>query len=80
MRIPRVCVIGAGPTGLSALIQLKQRQDEGKGPFDITCFESQPTFGGNWNLTWRTGYINAPTCRIPIGHVLLRTYPNSKTG
>jgi trimethylamine monooxygenase len=55
MAAPRICVIGAGPSGMSSLVQLKLRQDEGLGPFDITCFESQPTWGGNWNFFWRTG-------------------------
>ena len=55
MSVPKVCVIGAGPAGLSTLIQLKLRQEEGLGPFNVTCYESQPTWGGIWNLTWRTG-------------------------
>jgi trimethylamine monooxygenase len=53
--MPRICVIGAGPAGMSMLIQLKLREREGLGPFEITCFESQPTWGGVWNYTWRTG-------------------------
>ena len=53
--MPRICVIGAGPAGMSMLIQLKLREREGLGSFDITCFESQPTWGGVWNYTWRTG-------------------------
>ena len=55
MTVPRICVIGAGPAGLSTLIQIKLRQEEGHGPYDVTCYESQPIWGGIWNLTWRTG-------------------------
>ena len=55
MSIPRICIIGAGNAGMSTLIQLKFRLEEGCGPFDIVCFESQPTWGGVWNYNWRTG-------------------------
>ena len=57
MPIPRICVIGAGPAGMSMLIQLKLRQDEGHGPFQVVGFETQDTWGGVWNYTWRTGKI-----------------------
>jgi trimethylamine monooxygenase len=67
MTIPRVCVIGAGPAGMSMLIQLKFREqeasleegsrslEEGSGRLDVVAFESQPTWGGVWNYNWRTG-------------------------
>jgi trimethylamine monooxygenase len=67
MTIPRVCVIGAGPAGMSVLIQLKFREQEasleegsgslekGSGRLDVVAFESQPTWGGVWNYNWRTG-------------------------
>ncbi len=67
MSIPRVCVIGAGPAGMSMLIQLKFREQEanleegsgnlkeGFGSLDVVAFESQPTWGGVWNYSWRTG-------------------------
>jgi len=57
MAITRICVVGAGSAGMSTLIQLKFRQEEGCGPFDIVCFEIQPTWGGVWNYNWRTGLV-----------------------
>ena len=55
MAVPRIAVIGAGPSGMSAIIQLKLRMDEGLGPFEVVGFEKQETWGGVWNYTWRTG-------------------------
>lgn len=51
MAKPRVCVIGAGPGGVSALYQFT-KQDEVP---DLVCFEKQATWGGLWNFSWRTG-------------------------
>ena len=55
MAVPWFAVIGAGPSGMSAIIQLKLRMDEGLGPFVVVGFEKQETWGGVWNYTWRTG-------------------------
>ena len=59
MAVPRVCVVGAGPAGLSMLIQMKFRQEEAGsgGPFEVVCFEKQSTWGGVWNYSWRTGKL-----------------------
>ncbi|WAR18596.1 GSXL3-like protein [Mya arenaria] len=46
---PRICVIGAGPAGLSAVYQLMRFPDTS----DVVCYEKQNTWGGSWNLTWR---------------------------
>ncbi|KAL4232886.1 hypothetical protein ACF0H5_007573 [Mactra antiquata] len=47
----RVCVIGAGPSGMSVLYQFAKLR---KIP-NIVCYEKQSTWGGIWNYTWRTG-------------------------
>ena len=40
---PRVCVIGAGPSGLAAIKNLQEQ-----GLFNITVFEKNQDIGGNW--------------------------------
>src|SRR5262245_13212979 len=42
----RVCVIGAGPCGLTALKNLLQA-----GCRDVVCFEESTAIGGNWAFT-----------------------------
>ncbi|ELU10416.1 hypothetical protein CAPTEDRAFT_130323, partial [Capitella teleta] len=51
----RVAVIGAGPSGISILHAFKSAKDKGITIPDIVCFEKQNTWGGLWNITWRTG-------------------------
>ena len=51
----RVCVIGAGPSGMSALYQFKQLETKGQEIPEIVCFEKQSDWGGLWNYSWRTG-------------------------
>ena len=50
----KVCIIGAGPSGLSALRAFSTARDQGIRIPDITCFEKQNNWGGQWNFTWRT--------------------------
>lgn len=50
----RVCIVGAGPSGMSALGMFKQLKGQGE-PCEVTCYEKQDAPGGLWNLTWRTG-------------------------
>ncbi|XP_069131059.1 trimethylamine monooxygenase-like [Argopecten irradians] len=52
---PRVCVIGAGPCGMSFLYQNKKYQQDGDVDLDVVCYEKQSNWGGLWNYTWRTG-------------------------
>lgn len=51
----RVAVIGAGPSGLSALRAFQSAKTKGEDIPEIVCFEKQDTYGGLWNYTWRTG-------------------------
>ena len=51
----KVCIIGAGPSGCSALFQFKQYEKKGQKVPKIKCFEKQDDIGGLWNFTWRTG-------------------------
>ncbi|WAR21649.1 GSOX1-like protein, partial [Mya arenaria] len=47
----RVCVIGAGPAGMSTLIHFAKLPEMP----DVVCYEKQDTCGGLWNFTWITG-------------------------
>ena len=47
--IKRVCVIGAGPSGLTCLRAL-QKLDEQK--FEVICYERYDSIGGEWNFKW----------------------------
>ncbi|XP_060084211.1 trimethylamine monooxygenase-like [Ylistrum balloti] len=51
----RVCVIGAGPCGMSFLYHNNQLKVAGKECADVVCYEKQSNWGGLWNYTWRTG-------------------------
>ncbi|XP_074660925.1 trimethylamine monooxygenase-like [Tubulanus polymorphus] len=52
----RVCVIGAGPSGMSFLCHLEKLRLEGVDVPDVVCIEKQSNWGGLWNTTtWRTG-------------------------
>ncbi|WAR21668.1 GSOX3-like protein [Mya arenaria] len=46
-----VCVIGAGPSGMSTLYHFAKLPEMP----DVVCYEKQDTWGGLWNFTWRTG-------------------------
>ena len=49
----RVCIIGCGPSGMSALYQFDKIPEKDRP--DIVCLEKQATWGGQWNITWQTG-------------------------
>ena len=49
----RICIVGCGPAAMSALYHFTNLPD--KDIPDIVCYEKQSTWGGMWNLTWRTG-------------------------
>ena len=51
----RIAVIGAGPCGLSQLHAFEKARLKGTAIPDLVCFEKQPSWGGLWNYTWRTG-------------------------
>ena len=53
--VTRVAVIGAGPSGLSALRAFHCAAAQGNDIPEIVCFERQRSWGGLWNYTWRTG-------------------------
>jgi len=50
----RVCVVGAGPSGMGTLSMFNKLRNEG-AECHVTCYEKQEQPGGLWNLTWRTG-------------------------
>lgn len=49
----KVCVVGAGPSGMSVLYNFANIDTENE--IEIVCYEKQTTWGGLWNFTWRTG-------------------------
>ena len=51
----RVCVIGAGPSGLAQLRAFQSAKKAGAEIPEIVCYEKQSDWGGLWNYTWRTG-------------------------
>lgn len=51
----RVCIIGAGPSGLAQLRAFQSAQANGADIPEVVCFEKQPDWGGLWRYTWRTG-------------------------
>lgn len=51
----RVCVIGAGPAGISQLHAFEVARKRGEIIPHLVCFEKQHEVGGAWTYTWRTG-------------------------
>jgi trimethylamine monooxygenase len=51
----RVAIIGAGPSGLSALRAFESARRNGEAIPEVVCFEKQADWGGLWNYSWRTG-------------------------
>ena len=51
----RICIIGAGPSGLAQLRAFQSAKANGEDIPEIVCYEKQDDWGGLWNYTWRTG-------------------------
>ena len=51
----KVCIIGAGPSGLSMLCWVSKLGREGRKVPEVICYEKQGNWGGQWNNSWRTG-------------------------
>jgi len=51
----RVCIIGAGPSGLAQMRAFESAKKKGEAVPEIVVFEKQEDWGGLWNYTWRTG-------------------------
>lgn len=51
----RVAIIGAGPSGLAQLRAFQSAAENGAEEVELTCFEKQSDWGGQWNYTWHTG-------------------------
>jgi len=51
----RICIIGAGPSGLAQLRAFQSAAKQGADVPEIVCYEQQENWGGLWNYTWRTG-------------------------
>ncbi|XP_068692248.1 trimethylamine monooxygenase-like [Montipora foliosa] len=55
MHSKSICVIGAGPSGMSILYHFNKLKRQGKKIPDIVCFEKQSDWGGLWKYAWETG-------------------------
>ena len=53
----KVCLIGAGPSGMSVMYHLNKLAVAGKQIPQIKCYEKQSACGGLWNYSWRTGKL-----------------------
>jgi len=51
----RMCVIGAGPSGLAQLRAFQSDADKGHTDVEVVCYEKQSDWGGLWRYSWRTG-------------------------
>lgn len=51
----RICIIGAGPSGLAQLRAFQSAAEKGARIPEIVCYEKQADWGGLWRYTWRTG-------------------------
>ena len=51
----RVCVIGAGPSGMSVLFHFNKLRKQGKEIPEIVCYDKQSDWGGLWKYSWETG-------------------------
>lgn len=51
----RVCLIGAGPSGMSVLYQYNKLIEQGAEMPDIVCYDKQSDWGGLWVYSWQTG-------------------------
>ena len=51
----QVCLIGAGPSGMSLLCHAVRLRKGSCIIPEITCYEKQSKWGGLWNVSWRTG-------------------------
>lgn len=51
----KICIIGAGPSGLAQLRSFEQAEKKGAEIPEIVCYEKQENWGGLWNYSWRTG-------------------------
>jgi dimethylaniline monooxygenase (N-oxide forming) len=77
--LPRVCVIGAGSSGIAAAKALHERG------FDFDCFEKSDRVGGNWvfknrngmSSTYRSLHINTSRDRMQFADFPMpATYPD----
>ncbi|MFJ6418735.1 NAD(P)-binding domain-containing protein [Paeniglutamicibacter sp. NPDC091659] len=55
----RVGIIGAGPSGMAQLRAFEAASKQGAAMPEITCFEKQSDWGGQWNYSWHTGIDGA---------------------
>ena len=68
----RVCVVGAGPSGLSVLYHVNKMKGctsnictyDDNVNIDVVCYEKHSTMGGLWNMSWRVGKICIKNYRI----------------
>ena len=62
----RVCIIGAGPSGMSVLYQFNQLKAQGEQLPEVVCFEKQSDWGGLWNFSDETGKTGRNTFDVDL--------------
>jgi hypothetical protein len=65
----RICVIGAGPCGLTALKNLRQA-----GCGNVVCYEESSGIGGNWAYTDDPGRVSVHECSHTISSRRLSSF------
>ena len=77
----RICIIGAGPSGLAQLWAFHKAKTKGREIPDIVCYEKQEKVGGLWNYNWRTGVDEAGnTCHGSMYRYLWSNGPKEGLG
>ena len=72
----KVCLIGAGPSGMSVMFHMNRLAQQGLQVPEIKCYEKQSNWGGLWNYSWRTGKFDK---KFNIIYKLYNTLAHSNT-
>ncbi|KXJ25602.1 Flavin-containing monooxygenase FMO GS-OX-like 9 [Exaiptasia diaphana] len=77
----RICVIGAGPSGMAVLHQYNKLKQQGKDVPQIVCYDKQSDWGGLWVYNWETGRWSQNNLRqwIKFNHVVRQVTYNDDT-
>ena len=85
----RVCVIGAGPSGISFLYHVNKMKNghangtktDGNFGIDVKCYEKDSTFGGFWKIeNQKCGLVfyYRYNCTVPCLYTITYTLINAK--
>lgn len=90
----KICIIGAGPSGLSIINSFLEILQKGEKIPELICYEKQSNWGGQWNFTYKTGideygepihssmyrhlWINSPKEVLEFSDFLFKNYLKNK--